>query len=87
MAEQERRSSYIDLHERLTAQETLMTVVRDDVVEIKTAIVGNGQPGLSERVSDLETMHTVAKSWMRGIAWIIGLILTAVGAWAAWPRH
>ena len=75
----ERRSDFINLHERMTRQETLMEGVRDDVVEIKQCIVGNGDPGLAHRVSKLESIWTDAKGRVRGALWIILAAAAIVG--------
>jgi len=75
----ERRTDYIDLHQRMTRQETLMERVRDDVVEIKEAILGNGNPGLANRVNSLEGVWLNSKGLVTGVKWIIGGILTLIG--------
>lgn len=75
----ERRSDYIDLHERMTAQETLMGVVRDDVSEIKMCIVGNNGSGLSKRVAILEGSWTRLGGIVRGVGIVLGTLVTLLG--------
>lgn len=63
----------------MTAQETLMSVVRDDVSEIKEAIVGNGNPGLAHRVTNLESTWSKVNGWTTGVKWVVGILLTLLG--------
>lgn len=79
----ERRQSHLDLYQRMTAQETLMAGVREDVSEIKEHLLGNGKPGLTQRIDSLESTRRILRSWGKAVGWAIATGLTALGAWAA----
>lgn len=54
MPDEERRDGYIKLHEDVATLTALMTESRNDTSEIKHMLLGNGQPGIIQRLASLE---------------------------------
>lgn len=80
----ERRADYVDLGERMTAVETILTEARDDHRELITYLRGNHQPGVIARIrSDVEAVETRItelegwRKWANGVGAAVGAIFTA----------
>ncbi len=59
------------MEERIAVLETQMVEFRTDIGEIKTAVCGNGKPGLKTRVDRLEQRRLI-------IDWVLKIVIGGI---------